>query len=238
MNKGHEEQFRQTLKTIVIDEPEKLAFFDGAGTDAGIPPFIPSEQQRQHVESYKKKRKYYNSGMTVAASFALVFLCVAALGFGRAGSAGGPLPTVLPDTSGGGGITASEPAPPPMAAQEDASVENKTADDESSHDNTDGDISENAGRPAIEESMTEDNGPSAMMDNGLVNAELPAAEENTAGDTGSSVTEENSIVPDAGDPAFKPVTAPKDKTPPAAAIIAVIFAALFVFFLIKRVRLR
>ena len=41
MTDRNEENFKLALKSLVNDEPQKLAFFDGLDAEAGVPPFVP-----------------------------------------------------------------------------------------------------------------------------------------------------------------------------------------------------
>jgi len=118
MNYGNEENFKATLKALVNDEPKKLAFFDGQGYGAEIPPFIPSEDsspipstERKQIQTVSRKRRY-NFGMAATAACFVVFLSVAAVNSGlitQGGGAGSSAPSsssVLSETS-----DTSAPAP-------------------------------------------------------------------------------------------------------------------------------
>jgi len=82
-----EDNFKEALKTLVMDEPEKLDFFDGADKGA-IPPFVPfvyeeiKEDTRTKVVSINAGRRRRNMfGMLAAAACSLVFVFAAAINF-------------------------------------------------------------------------------------------------------------------------------------------------------------
>ena len=95
-----EDNFKVALKTLVLDEPEKLAFFDGADKGA-IPPFVyeeVKEDTRTKVVSINAGRRRRNMfGMLAAAACSLVFVFAAAINFntdlaGQAPISGGAAP--------------------------------------------------------------------------------------------------------------------------------------------------
>lgn len=84
MNNRTEDNFRETLKTLVIEEPQKLAFFDGLDADSAIPPFVPTDTERNGEDNRKKysgRRKRHMFSMLAAAACSLVLVCMAAVNY-------------------------------------------------------------------------------------------------------------------------------------------------------------
>ena len=103
MNNRTEDNFKDALKTLVANEPEKLAFFDGADK-AVIPPFVPREttEDRQKVVPFKRQRRRYMFGMVAAAACCIVFVGAAMINYG---------PETLDSAATGGGMSAAQVAP-------------------------------------------------------------------------------------------------------------------------------
>ena len=101
MNNRNEENFRNALKTLVMAEPEKLAFFGGHEASGPVPPFVPERRQAPH----SGRRRLYAYGMAAAAACFAVFVCVAAYGFVSGMPGAG-----LSGQGAGGGADASVPA--------------------------------------------------------------------------------------------------------------------------------
>ena len=80
-----EDNFKEALKTLVTEEPEKLAFFDGADKGA-IPPFIYDQTEddtRTKVVNIGAGRRRRNMfGMIAAAACSLVFVFAAVISYG------------------------------------------------------------------------------------------------------------------------------------------------------------
>jgi len=77
----NEEGIKQSLKTIVNDEPGKLTFFDGLDKDAAPRPFVPSEKLLERIRRDKAKRKRYTAGMAASAVACLVFAILTAISY-------------------------------------------------------------------------------------------------------------------------------------------------------------
>jgi len=88
VNRINEEQFKKTLTALVMDEPEKLAFYDGLDPDADIPPFVPAADEERHTDkadtrkTYAVRRRRYSLGMIAAVACCIVFVSVAVINNG------------------------------------------------------------------------------------------------------------------------------------------------------------
>lgn len=81
MSNRSEESFNQTLKTIVNDEPGRLAYYNGLDPNAAVPPFVPSEKTIELKRRDTSKRKKLNIGMIASAAACLVFSILTATSY-------------------------------------------------------------------------------------------------------------------------------------------------------------
>ena len=118
-----ENSFRQAIKTLVQEEPGKLAFFNGLDESGAIPPFIPAETaqgmtasggpgqndsgERTRVTAFKRRRRY-NFAMATAAACFVVCLCVTAVNY-QPGMFVSESPKVAEEYSGTAGSAAQPP---------------------------------------------------------------------------------------------------------------------------------
>lgn len=78
MNSRNEEGFNQTLKTLVDNDPGKLAFYNGLDTNAAVPPFVPNEETIELKRRDKARKTRLNAGMIASAAACLVFAILTA----------------------------------------------------------------------------------------------------------------------------------------------------------------
>ena len=78
MNNKNEDNMKMAIKNLIIETPEKTAFFDGLKTDAPIPPFVPSAETIERKGKDSVRRRRFNAGLiaSAAACFAFVFLAI------------------------------------------------------------------------------------------------------------------------------------------------------------------
>ncbi|MCL1896026.1 MAG: hypothetical protein FWG03_05710 [Clostridiales bacterium] len=98
----NEENFKNALKTLVLAEPEKLAYFSEHEINIRVPQFVPDRKQVSNT----RKRRQYSYSMAAAAACFVVFASVAAYGFAPGTSGGG-----LPGPDEGAGMETAVPAP-------------------------------------------------------------------------------------------------------------------------------
>jgi hypothetical protein len=96
MSTAGENKFKETLKTLVLSEPGKLSFYRGLEPLKGIPPFVPSAEyvkqtasehakrlEKQQIREAEvcdrkaKKRRKYAFGMAAAAACFVFFISIA-----------------------------------------------------------------------------------------------------------------------------------------------------------------
>jgi len=240
----NEEKFKDTLKALVQDEPEKLAFFDGLEQPTAVPPFIPTgkNERIQTDPSIKTRRRHYTYGMAAAAACFIVFISITVAGL----SSSMNMKTMsvsydaMEAVAGGGmdtGIMAEAPMAPdeaPVAQTEAQADAPATSAVEPATAPTLPQLNEDEVLPAAdategyEAEISEAPAPAPVCDLGT-GMENEAAEGSADDDT---------VTMDRGDdePASVPASA---KTVFIITLIyAIISAALFVTFLIKRRKLR
>ncbi|MCL1896653.1 MAG: hypothetical protein FWG03_08915 [Clostridiales bacterium] len=98
----NEENFKNALKTLVLAEPEKLAYFSEYEINIPVPQFAPSRKQ----VSITRKRRQYSYSMAAAAACFIVFVSATAYGFAPGTSGGG-----LAGPDEGAGTETAVPAP-------------------------------------------------------------------------------------------------------------------------------
>ena len=80
-----EDNFKEALQTLVANEPEKLAFYDGADKGA-IPPFVYEEVKEDTrtkvVNAGAGRRRRNMFGLLAAAACSLVFVVASVLNYG------------------------------------------------------------------------------------------------------------------------------------------------------------
>ncbi|MCL2110706.1 MAG: hypothetical protein FWH32_00335 [Clostridiales bacterium] len=130
MSNVDEQRFKEALQTLVRDEPERLAFFDGLDSDAKLPPFVPNNTvgatpatgRPPLPTSARTKRVRYTFGIAAAAACLVMVLSINAL---DSGSNLDMLNTSVSEMSGSGGAAPEEaynevtPASAPEAAYDD-----------------------------------------------------------------------------------------------------------------------
>ena len=77
MNNRNEENFKNAIKTLVREEPEKLTYFNGVDKGGEIPQFFPNRKKVSNVG----RRRLYSISMAAAAACIVVFAGVAAYSF-------------------------------------------------------------------------------------------------------------------------------------------------------------
>lgn len=231
MNTTKEEKFKETIKSLVHDEPEKLAFYKDLGPSSAIPLFVPSEKSTEETKylSVRTKKRRYAFGMAAAAACFVVFISIAIIGlapgantyvaessalnrleagYGSGGSAGTAKDTAAPEAPAAGAtseesITTMQDAPSAeILSEEDAPAMQKAP--------ATGNPSEDGGMIAREAAAE------ILYDDGGMTAQETPAEINHLAVSPAGTGGRYNI----------------------ALIIAVVFAALFVVLLIKRRKLR
>jgi len=127
VNNKAEDNFKTTLKSLVNDEPQKLAFFDGLDLDS-IPPFVPDEISKDNTKTtiddngadkrkkYSVRRRGNTFGMIATAACSVFLVCVAAINYG-------PDPVMNMSMAGGGGAPAPASVSEAPAAADVAETE-------------------------------------------------------------------------------------------------------------------
>ena len=68
MNNINEKDFRKAMKTLVIENPQKLEYFDGVSADDPIPPFVPREETIERKRKDVSRRRRFNAGLIASAA--------------------------------------------------------------------------------------------------------------------------------------------------------------------------
>ena len=76
----NEDMFRDALKELVLNEPEKLEFFDGIDANATVPAFVPAESNAPVSISIKRKRRQYAYSMAAIAACFVLFISISVVG--------------------------------------------------------------------------------------------------------------------------------------------------------------
>ena len=241
MSTNNEDKFREAIKGLVRDEPEKLSFYDGLESPSEIRPFSPATSGR-HGGTIPKpasvRRRSYQFGMAAAAACFVVFLTVAAvdsvprLGGGSAESLSFNNSSAI---SGGdmGGAEAPSPAParapaPDLAPAPEVSQEPGGAPSpaEPPVDGGDGAVAGGGAVPGetdgIQEDRTGQETEEPDMDDSLFSSAAPVESAPSAG--GGSVYAAYDAATDETD----------GRTPLVYLACALAAAALFAFFYLKR----
>ena len=85
MKNRNEDNFREALKTLVRNEPDKLEFFSPLKFDDAIPPFYPQASGKEETGPARNRvlntvrRRRYNFSMAAIAACFVMFVSVAAL---------------------------------------------------------------------------------------------------------------------------------------------------------------
>ena len=198
----NEEDFRKAMKTLVLDEPEKLEFFGPLGADIDIPPFVPAEAGERKSQGAARRRGY-TFGMGAAAACFVLFLSITMIGF----SQGGP-ESLFSFRSGGGGAAYDRA---PEAAYSEAPNESADLDLEARED---------SGAKEDGAAQTGDKPPSApnesvSQDNGAMEDDTVSAEESPPGATNESVSPDTGAMEGEATPVVeKPPGAPDESVSP------------------------
>jgi len=95
MNDINEKDFRKAIKTLVIENPQKIAYFDGISADDPIPAFVPREETIERKRKDVSRRRRYNAGLIASAAACFVFVFFAIY-------KNAPAPSAAPGGSGSG----------------------------------------------------------------------------------------------------------------------------------------
>ena len=250
MSTINEEKFKDTLKALVQDEPEKLAFFDGLEQPTAVPPFVPadvitsSEATNQSSETSDKQderikttvpikaiRRRYTYAMAAAAACFVVFFSITVAGL----SPGMNMKTVsvsydaMEAVAGGGGMDTGAMVEAPIAPDEaPAAAEAAEAQKEAP-----------AETPMPAPAPVCDIGTGLENEAGDGSAEAPQVSKDTAEyATDDDMAGDDMITMGRGDDEPVSVAASTDTVFNITLIIAIISAALFVVFLVKRRKIR
>ena len=229
MSTVDENKMKETLKTLVQNEPEKLSFFDGLGPQTDIPPFIPQTNRREESRSITlkiRRRRYAYSMAAVAACFVL-FIGITIVGLAPDALSNSMNLQTSQDMAASAPAAAEEMPAMESEVEEEMLEMKPQAPQESEYQ---ADESAAAEAPAAEEAPAEESA-------GGANSDVDEAAEDPDGRSAEETTEESDNIVEAE------ITDKIDDTVDnnwvdVALIIALGFAGLFVFLLIKRRRLR
>ena len=115
----NEDMFKDALKELVLNEPEKLEFFDGIDAMTTPPVFVPTEANAPISISLKRKRRQYACSMAAVAACFIIFISLSVVGMPLMSGSGGGSSLESPryDLEMAADSAAGEPAMEEQAAE-------------------------------------------------------------------------------------------------------------------------